>query len=143
MTDFATAHLPAEPTHKAPDGSDVRILLALRGGSLAHFTLPPGSVSLAVAHRTVEEVWYFVGGRGEFWRRQAGRDAIVAVEPGMSLTIPLGTSFQFRATGPEPLTMIAITMPPWPGADEAYEVEGRWNATVGGGAGGETIGLRV
>ncbi len=48
------------------------------------------------------------------------------VQAGVSLTIPLGTQFQFRATGHEPLTMVAITMPPWPGADEAYAVEGPW-----------------
>jgi mannose-6-phosphate isomerase-like protein (cupin superfamily) len=40
------------------------------------------------------------------------------------LTIPLGTSFQFRATGDEPLAAVAVTMPPWPGAGEAYEVAG-------------------
>lgn len=130
MTDFATMGLPAEPTHKAPDGTDVRVLLALGGGSMAHFTLPAGKVSLAVAHRTVEEVWFFLGGRGEFWRRQGEQEDVVDVAAGVSLTIPLGTQFQFRATGAEPLTMVAITMPPWPGGEEAYVVEGRWAATV-------------
>lgn len=132
MTDFATATLPAEPTHKAPDGTDVRVLLDLRGGSLAHFTLPPGRISIAVAHRTVEEIWFFLGGQGEFWRRQGDREEIIPVQAGVSLTIPLGTAFQFRATGPEPLIMVVITMPPWPGPDEAYPVEGKWRATVDG-----------
>jgi mannose-6-phosphate isomerase-like protein (cupin superfamily) len=29
-------------------------------------------------------------------------------------------------TGREPLAAIAITMPPWSGEDDAYEVEGKW-----------------
>ena len=90
--------LPAEPDATAPDGSAVRLLVALGGGSMAHFELPAGETSVAVRHRTVEELWYFVGGRGEMWRRAAdGREAVDAVEPGVSLDIPLGTSFQFRA----------------------------------------------
>ncbi len=34
----------------APEGSDVRILLALMGGSMAYFKLAPGKISRAVAH---------------------------------------------------------------------------------------------
>jgi len=26
---------------------------------------------------------------------------------------------------------VVVTMPPWPGSDEAYEVEGKWEPTVG------------
>ena len=59
-------------------------------------------------------------------RRQNDREEIVAVESGVCLTIPLGTHFQFRALGDEPLAAIAVTMPPWPGGDEAYPVEGTW-----------------
>ena len=74
--------------------------------------------------------WYFLSGRGEMWRRSAAQESVVAVEAGVALTIPLGTAFQFRATGEAPLTFLAITMPPWPGAEEAARVEGRWPATV-------------
>jgi mannose-6-phosphate isomerase-like protein (cupin superfamily) len=122
-----TQRLPAEPDAIAPDGSEVRILVRLDGGSLAHFSLAPGRVSRAVRHRTVEELWYFVGGRGEMWRRTAaGHESVVAVEAGVSLDIPLGTSFQFRSTGAEPLTAVGTTMPPWPGDDEAVHVDGPW-----------------
>ncbi len=127
MVAFATARLPAKPVAVAPDGTDVRTLLALRDGSLAHFELPGGHTSLAVAHRSVEEIWYFVGGRGEMWRRQGGNDETVPVETGVSVTIPVGTHFQFRALGAEPLAFIAVTMPPWPGEEEAYRVAGKWN----------------
>jgi mannose-6-phosphate isomerase-like protein (cupin superfamily) len=110
----------------APDGSEVRLLTELGGGSLAHFTLAPGKTSMAVTHRNVEELWYITGGAGEMWRRQDGREDVTALAPGVSLTIPLGTDFQFRNTGNEPLTFILVTMPPWPGAHEAIPVEGRW-----------------
>ena len=70
MTDFATRRLPAEPDVVAQDGSDVRILLTLAGGGMAHFTLAPGQVSAAVVHRTVEEIWYVVAGRGQMRRWQ-------------------------------------------------------------------------
>jgi mannose-6-phosphate isomerase-like protein (cupin superfamily) len=58
------------------------------------------------------------------WRQQDEREEIVEVTARVCLTIPLGTSFQFRATGDEPLAAVAVTMPPWPGAGEAYEVAG-------------------
>ena len=130
MTDFDSKKLPARPDVSAPDGSDVRILLALAGGSMAHFELPPGQTTLAVTHRTVEEIWYVVGGRGEMWRRQGGRQEIIELEPGVCLTIPLGTDFQFHTVGDEPLRAVAVTMPPWPGEDEAVPVDGPWLSTI-------------
>ena len=126
---FETRSLPEQPDAVAPDGSNVRILLALQGGSMAHFELLPGGVSTAVAHRTVEEIWYILGGAGEMWRKQGNLEEIVPLAPGTSLTLPLGTAFQFRTTGSAPLTAVAITMPPWPGDNEAYEVEGHWRST--------------
>jgi mannose-6-phosphate isomerase-like protein (cupin superfamily) len=130
MTLFATLALPDAPLVKAPDGSDVRPLLSLAGGSLAHFELAAGKTSIAVAHRTVEEIWFVIGGRGEMWRRGEEREEITALAAGVSLTIPLGTAFQFRSLGLEPLKVIAITMPPWPGEGEAYEVAGKWAASL-------------
>jgi mannose-6-phosphate isomerase-like protein (cupin superfamily) len=124
MPDFATMRLPAIPTEVAPDGSDVRVLLRLTAGGMAHFELGPGRVSAATQHKTVEEIWYFVGGRGQMWRSQNGRTEIVDVDLGTCLTIPLGTAFQFRALGFEPLAAIGATMPNWPGPDEAIQVEG-------------------
>ncbi len=130
MSDFATKRLSADADVAAPDGSDVRILLGLAGGGAAHFQLAPGKTSRAVTHRTVEEIWFFVGGRGEMWRRQGDREEVVAVEPGVCLTIPLGTRFQFRALAGEPLAAFGVTMPPWPGDGEAIVVNGKWPPTV-------------
>jgi mannose-6-phosphate isomerase-like protein (cupin superfamily) len=129
VPDYETRPLPAEPDLRAPDGADVRVLLRLAGGSMAHFTLGPSRASRAVTHRSVEEVWYIVGGRGEMWRRQGERESVVALEAGVCLTIPLGTHFQFRSLGPEPLAAVGVAMPPWPGPDEAVPVQGRWPPT--------------
>ena len=130
MKSFDTMRLPVARDAVAPDGSDVRILLQLTGGSMAHFELPPGQTSTAVAHQTVEEIWFFLSGRGEMWRKQADKEEIVSVEHGVCLTIPFGTHFQFRSFGYEPLAAVGITMPPWPGEAEAIVVQGKWKPTV-------------
>jgi mannose-6-phosphate isomerase-like protein (cupin superfamily) len=93
---------------------------------MAHFSLDPGKTSTAVAHCTVDEIWYVVAGAGEMWRKLDGREEIVPLAPGTCLTIPVGAHFQFRATGSAALSAVAITMPPWPGDGEAYAVPGRW-----------------
>ena len=129
MSLLQTKTLAAEVDAYAPDGSEVRLLAGLKGASFAHFTLPPGGVSVAVAHRTVEEIWYVVAGGGEVWRRLGDEESVTAVAPGVALTIPLGAHFQFRA-GAAGLSFVAVTMPPWPGADEAFAVTGRWEASV-------------
>ena len=94
---------------------------------MVHCALPPGAVSKPVSHRTVEEVWYFLSGRGQVWRKSGDDEVVTDVEPGVSLTIETGTHFQFRNTSPdETLCFIITTMPPWPGPDEAYAVPGCW-----------------
>ena len=131
MVQAAIRMLAVEADVIAPDGCEVRLLAQTARGSMAHFTLGPGQVSRAVAHRTVEEVWYFLSGQGRMWRRHGREEAIVELAPGVSLALPLGAHFQLRNDGAEPLAAVAVTMPPWPGEDEAYLVEGRWRATVG------------
>ncbi|WP_298827064.1 cupin domain-containing protein [uncultured Piscinibacter sp.] len=130
MTEFATMRLPASPTVVAPDGSDVRVLLGLSAGSMAHFELPAGKVAQAVVHRTVEEAWFVLAGRGQMWRKQGQREEVVVLEPGVCLTIPVGTQFQFRAAESEAVSAVAITMPPWPGESEAMLVSGPWLPSV-------------
>ncbi len=133
MIDFCTRHAAAAPDAIAPDGSEVRLLCTLARGSMALFTLAPGMISQAVAHRSVEELWYVTRGRGRMWRCDARGEEIVAIGPGVSLAIPVGTRFQFRCDGEEALEAVGVTMPPWPGSDEAYPVAGTWPATVGAG----------
>ena len=111
----------------APDGSEIRLLHSLAGLSVVHCQLPVGAVTVPVRHRTVEEVWYFLAGAGQVWRQQGEREQVLDVAPGHSLTIPLGTDFQFRNTGDAPLEFIIATTPPWPGEDEAVPLDrGRW-----------------
>lgn len=119
-------HLSKKSDYSAPDGSDVRLLVQGSRGSMAHFQLAPGRTSEAVAHLTVEEIWYFLAGRGEMWRKLDNREEITEVYPGMSINIPVGAYFQFRALGDKALEAVAVTIPPWPGRDEAYDVPGRW-----------------
>ena len=120
VVEFDTKRLPEALDVIAADGSDVRVLLSLPGGAMAHFSLAPGRTSRAVTHRTVDEVWFVLSGRGEMWRKQDGREEIVPLEAGVCLTIPLGTQFQFRSFGPDALAAVAVNMPPWPGEG------GRW-----------------
>jgi mannose-6-phosphate isomerase-like protein (cupin superfamily) len=127
---FDTRHIADTPDAMAPDGSEVRLLCSLPRGSMAAFRLAPGSISRAVAHRTVEEIWCFTAGHGRMWRRFGDREEITEIAPGVSITIPTGMHFQFRCDGGEPLEAVAVTMPPWPGADEAFVVPGQWEPTV-------------
>jgi mannose-6-phosphate isomerase-like protein (cupin superfamily) len=121
--------LPAAPDHIAPDGSAIRSLLAVWSGSLASCTLPAGTVSHAVVHQTVEEIWYCLAGSGQIWRRGPVEVEITDLVPGMCITIPVGTQFQFRAMGANELHLLIATMPPWPGAHEALPVVGYWDAS--------------
>ncbi len=124
-----TNQLPHDYTALAPDGSEIRELVRVDGSSMVHCTLSQGKTSVAVAHKTVEEVWYVLHGRGQVWRARDGRESTVDVSPGTALTIPLGASFQFRNVGAEDLCFIIVTIPPWPGEDEAYQVEGPWSVS--------------
>ena len=130
-TPFDTAALSVEPDLIAPDGSEIRLLPPPRSGiaSLAHCTLRAGQVSKAVCHGTVEEVWFFLTGAGELWRAVEDLEEELAVRPGMSVTIPTGTRFQFRSKGNAPLTFILVTTPYWPGDGEAVRVKDHWQPT--------------
>ena len=127
MPPFESNRVKAEYDLLAPDGSEIRLLHSLSGASVVHCTLPVGAVSIPVRHRTVEEVWFFLAGEGQVWRKQGEREQVLDARPGVSLTIPLGTQFQFRNTGGVPLEFLITTTPPWPGEDEAVvlEVESR------------------
>jgi mannose-6-phosphate isomerase-like protein (cupin superfamily) len=132
---FETKHLAPEPDVVAPDGSDVRVLLKLSRGGLAHFTLAAGQTSVAVRHRTVEEIWYAISGRAEMWRRIGDHEETVELGAEDCVTMPLGTHFQFRNVGHEPFVAVGVTMPPWPGDGEAIESKGPWKPTVAPGPG--------
>jgi mannose-6-phosphate isomerase-like protein (cupin superfamily) len=127
---FETRMIGDEPDVIALDGSQVRVLCGLARGALAIFSLAAHTVSRAVAHRTVEEIWYFIAGRGRMWRKLGDVEEISEVGPGVAISIPTGAHFQYRCDGAERLVAVAVTMPPWPGGDEAYPVDGVWPPTV-------------
>jgi mannose-6-phosphate isomerase-like protein (cupin superfamily) len=129
-TPWNTQEIGTASVVTAPDGSEVRILCATGRGSMISFVLQPGAVSKPVAHRTVEEIWYVVAGWGHLWRKQGDVEEVTELAPGVSLTIPVGTQFQFRNNGSGALQIIAVTMPPWPGEDEAYATAGMWETTI-------------
>ena len=98
---------------------------------MAHFELPAGRrLARGDASDGRGRSGTSWSGRGGLWRRSRGAERIEALAPGVAVTIPLGTEFQFRAEEDGPLAFVAITMPPWPGMDEATAVEGPWAPTV-------------
>ena len=133
LENFTTKMLGSKHDAIAPDGSEVRLLSEMPRGGMAHFALGPRHVSKAVVHKTIEEIWYFIRGRGRMWRRLGSSEdpgETVDILPGVSITVPTGTQFQFRNDGDEPLESIGVTMPPWPGPDEAFQVKGIWEPTI-------------
>jgi len=107
----------------APDGLRVRILNRMKGGSMAEFRLGPNRAGRAIRHRTVEEIWFVTDGGGEIWRDGVDAGSPVALAPGVAVAVPPGMAFQVRA-GTGGVAAVAITMPPWPGEDEAEVLEG-------------------
>ena len=123
---LAVRALPLSSNATAPDGTEIRLLPRNPTVSMAHGTLPPNRVSTAIRHKTVDEIWFVLDGSAEIWRRLGDVESIVRVEIGNSLTIPVGTCFQFRTRGDEPFRFIMCTTPPWTGDEEAEQVEGFW-----------------
>ena len=94
------------------DGSTIRELMAYRnsecrGTSLAEATLPPGIKTECHVHPKVEEVYYFLRGRG---RILAG-DEYFDVGPGMSIVHLSGVRHQTWNTGEEPLVFLCLCHP--------------------------------
>jgi len=107
----------------APDGSEIRLLAEGTEGGLAHCRLPAGKASAPVRHRTVEELWYVLDGKGSIWRERDGEPPRTdPVKRGDSLVIPVGVSFQFKADPDHDLELLLATIPRWPGAREAVSV---------------------
>ena len=121
----------ALPDAMAPDGSEIRLLAhegtGATSSSLVEVTLPAGQVSRPVYHRTVEETWYILEGRGHVWRCPPEADpstvAPQPVSPGDTLVIPTGWRFQFAASPVTDLQFLCHTTPPWPGDNEALPAE--------------------
>jgi mannose-6-phosphate isomerase-like protein (cupin superfamily) len=126
MTSFDDATLPDVADCTARDGSEIRLLGKTKNGSLCHARLAADQVASAVRHRNVDELWFCLRGAGRIWRKSAEREGIVDLREGSSITLPAGTSFQWRNDGPGTLDVLIATIPPWPGDEEAVDVGGAW-----------------
>ena len=132
---FEPKKLQVDYDYLAPDGSEIRRLQTnehSKNGDMAHCKLPSKRTSIAIKHVTVEELWYITRGIGEMWIKKAdGDEHLIIIEQDMALTIPKNTAFQFRNTSAvTSLEIIIITMPPWPGPDEAVRVQGKWEPSI-------------
>lgn len=117
---------------RSPLGAYIRFLLDGPHGNMIHSTVPPGMVGHACHFRSIDEYWYVLSGRGDLWRRGPdGTETVTGLRPGVGVDIPLGTAFQYRCRGGEPLTFTCTGLPPWPGDDEAVLIDGPWTPNTG------------
>jgi mannose-6-phosphate isomerase-like protein (cupin superfamily) len=143
MNDLPVGRRRDAVDERAPDGAEIRRLAGLAQGAVrstvCEVLLPAGQVSRPLRHRTVEEVWYVLEGRGQVWRSPpaphpegtvliaqappAVQAAPIEVGPGDTLVIPTGWAFQFAAGAIGPLRFLCHTTPPWPGAGETVSAE--------------------
>ena len=117
---------PSSPDARSPAGAEIRYLMEGDAANLIHATVPPGQVNRAAVHATVSEFWHVLSGEGQIWRRDGTREETTVLRTGVSIDIPVGTAFQYRCTGADPLQFLCITMPRWPGDDEATFIKGPW-----------------
>jgi mannose-6-phosphate isomerase-like protein (cupin superfamily) len=68
-----------------------------------------------VKHKTVDEIWYCLSGKGIIWQKNNLIEDKQEFGHGDSFTIPCGNIFQFKNDGEEPLCILVSTMPKWPG----------------------------
>jgi mannose-6-phosphate isomerase-like protein (cupin superfamily) len=120
--------LAKQPDYHAPDGSEIRLLLKVPMGNMWHCKLPATKISNAVYHKTVDEIWYVLEGNGELWLSDKGET--INLIPNICISIPRGTSFQFKNTGKRALKFLGVTIPVWPRCVEACNVEGKWKSNI-------------
>jgi mannose-6-phosphate isomerase-like protein (cupin superfamily) len=125
-----TITLAAKADKKSPAGADVRFIMSSDTGGMIHSTVPAMQINKAVVHSSVNEIWYILEGQGEIWRSDGKQSQVTTLEPGTSIDIPVGTTFQYRNVSDKDFKFICVTMPPWPGEQECTYVEGHWQPTI-------------
>jgi mannose-6-phosphate isomerase-like protein (cupin superfamily) len=128
-----TRPFPSTADSRSPAGAEIRHLIEGETGNMIHSTVPTGQVNRATVHATVSEFWHVLSGEGQIWRRDGQSEETTVLRTGVSIDIPVGTAFQYRCTGADPLQFLCISMPRWPGDQEATFVEGPWKPTAPGG----------
>jgi mannose-6-phosphate isomerase-like protein (cupin superfamily) len=96
------------------DRSSIRELVGLPSGnateqSVAEATVPPGGETVEHYHRTTEEVYLFLSGKG---RMRLG-DEEAEVRAGDTVVIPPGAKHKLWNTSPEPLVLLCCCAPPY------------------------------
>jgi len=125
-----TRSFPSTADARSPAGAEIRYLMEGETGNMIHSTVQPGQVNRATVHATVSEFWHVLSGHGQIWRRDDTGEETTVLGRGVSIDIPVGTAFQYRCTGADPLQFLCISMPRWPGDKEATVVEGPWEPTA-------------
>ena len=125
-----TRPFPVTADARSPAGAEIRYLIDGEPGNMIHATVPAGQVNRATIHATVSEFWHVLAGAGQIWRRNGADETTADLEPGVSIDIPVGTGFQYRCTGVDPLQFLCISMPRWPGDNEATIIDGPWTPTA-------------
>ena len=128
-----TRSIPLAPEGRSPAGAEIRFLVDGETGNMIHSTVLPGQVNRATVHATVSEFWHVLSGRGQIWRREGDHEETTALMSGVSIDIPVGTAFQYRCDGVDPLQFLCVSMPRWPGAQEATVIDGPWEPNAPGG----------
>ena len=119
--------MPPRHSYQAPDGSYIWKLPDVRHAGLCKCILPADHISSAKRHKTVDEIWYFISGNGQLWRKRDGeKEKVIDIECELSVTIPVGTHFQFKNTGDTDLVILIVTSPIWPGEEETESVLNHW-----------------
>lgn len=125
-----TSSFPATPTGRSPAGAEIRLLIDGEIGTMIHSTVPPGQVNRATVHATVSEIWHVLSGEGQIWRRDGTGEETTVLRRGVTIDIPVGTAFQYRCTGAAPLEFVCVSVPCWPGDEEATIIKGPWDPTA-------------
>ena len=97
-----TVAFPGGATYRPIIGDDTGAGLPIRTGIQ---TSPPGYQTRLHSHPYAEVLTVFEG-RGEAWL--AGEEAVVALEPGVSITFPADRVHAFRTVGSKPLVTFGI-----------------------------------
>lgn len=126
-THFETTDLASITSFLSDDGSEIRSLPTVNGVETVHCRLPQGGIIQASRHKTVAQLWYVLSGNGDLWlQTHDGKESVVLLKSGVSVTVPLGYKFQFRNTGMQNLDILIVNTTKWSGPGELIPVKNHW-----------------
>ncbi len=127
---WITGLLPVDHSDVAADGSLVRLLGRVPGASAIHCSVPARQVGNPSYNVGLDELWFFLDGNGQLWRRPRDRSVpgeVVDVRAGSIVSIPRDVEFQFRNTCDRELVFICMTSPAWSNEQQNQHLDqGHW-----------------